>query len=115
MAKRKVIAPNYLERVPRRRADRPWRVKEDGTVEVDLEHTGFFAFIAQRFFRRPRVSRIALDRYGSVVWQSIDGVNTIMDIVRVMENAFPAEKERMLDRVVTYMATLQRTRFITVR
>ncbi len=112
MAKKKKISPNYMESVPVRKADRPWRLKEDGMVEVDMENKGFYHWIAQKFFQKPRVSHIALDRYGSVVWQNIDGKNTVFDIVRIMEQTFPKEKERMLDRVVTFMAVLQNNRFV---
>lgn len=115
MAKKKRISPNYLDSIPLRRDDHPWRVKDDGMVEVDMEHKGFYASIAQRFFHKPRISHIALDKYGSLVWQSMDGVNNVGDIVRIMEDAFPDEKNRMLDRVVTYVATLQRNRFITFK
>ena len=84
-------------------------------VEIDMENTGFYHFIAQKFFRKPRISHISLDQYGSVVWQSIDGHNTVMDVIRIMEKEFPAETDRMLDRVVTYMATLQRNGFISMK
>lgn len=115
MAKKKKIPSNYLESVPIRCEDRPWRLKEDGMVEVDMENKGFYHSIAQKFFHKPRISHIALDQYGSVVWQSIDGVNTIMDIIHIMEQTFPKERDRMLDRVVTYMATLQSNRFISMK
>ena len=115
MDKKKRISANYFESVPVRREDRPWRLKEDGMVEVDMENKGFYHSIAQKFFNKPRVSHIALDKYGSVVWQSIDGVNTVMDIIHIMEDRFPKEKERMLDRVVTYMATLQNNHFILMK
>lgn len=115
MAKKKLkISKNYFDGVPRRREDRPWRVKEDGIVEIDMENKGFYHFIAQKFFRKPRVSHISLDRYGSVVWRSIDGKNTVLDVIRIMEKEFPNEKDRMLDRVVTYLATLQRSGFISM-
>ena len=109
------IPANYMEYVPVRSGDRPWREKEDGLVEVDMENKGFYHSIAQKFFKKPRVSHIALDKYGSVVWKNIDGSHTVHDIVRTMETAFPGEKERMLDRVVTYMATLQRSGFIVMK
>lgn len=115
MDKKKRIPANYLESVPVRCKDRPWRLKEDGMVEVDMENKGFYHWVAQKFFHKPRISHIALDQYGSVVWQNIDGENTVMDIIHIMEQAFPKEKDRMLDRVVTYMATLQRSRFITMK
>ena len=114
MAKKRKISPNYFDSVPHRREDRPWRLKEDGMVEIDMENTGFYHFIAQKFFHKPRVSHIALDGYGSVVWQSIDDRNTVMDIVRIMEKEFPGETDRMLDRVVTYLVTLQRNGFISM-
>ena len=115
MAKKKLkISKNYFDGVPRRREDRPWRVKEDGIVEIDMENKGFYHFIAQKFFRKPRVSHISLDRYGSVVWRSIDGKNTVLDVIHIMEKEFPNEKDRMLDRVVTYLATLQRSGFISM-
>lgn len=114
MAKKKT-AENYLESIPVRRDDRPWRVIEDGTVEVDMENKGFYHSIAQKFFKKPRVSHISLGEYGSVIWQNIDGKNSVMQLVKIMERAFPDEKDRMMDRVVTYMATLQRNHFITMK
>lgn len=115
MAKKKSISPNYMESIPVRSGSRPWRIGEDGMVEIDMENKGFYHFLAQKFFNKPRVSHISLDKYGSVVWQNTDGKNNITDIVRIMENTFPKEKDRMLDRVVTYMATLQRNGFITMK
>ena len=115
MAKKRSVPINYLECVPVRKEDRPWHLKEDGMVEVDMEHKGFYPFIAQKFFKKPRISHIALDEYGSIVWQNIDGKNNVMDIVHIMENAFPKEQDRMLDRVVTYMATLQRNGFVLIK
>lgn len=115
MAKKKKVSQNYMDSIPERRSDRPWRVMDDGMVEIDMENKGFYHSIAQKFFRKPRVSHIALDQYGSVVWQNIDGKNNVLDIVRIMEREFPEEKKRMLDRVVTYMATLQNNGFIQMR
>ena len=115
MAKKKTVSQNYMDQIPLRREDRPWRVKDDGMVEVDMENKGFYHTIAQKFFGKPRVSHIALDQYGSVVWQSLDGTNTVYDIVQIMEREFPEERDRMLDRVVTYMAVLQNNSFIQMR
>ena len=115
MAKKRKVSANYFESVPVRNENRPWRLKDDGMVEIDMENKGFYNSIAQKLFKKPRISHIALDKYGSVVWQSIDGNNNVMDIVRIMESSFPKEKDRMLDRVVTYMATLQANGFISIK
>lgn len=115
MAKTKKIAPNYLDQIPVRSTDRPWHEREDGMVEIDMENKGFYHSIAQKFFKKPRFSHISLDGYGSVIWKSIDGTHNVLDLVHIMEKTFPKEKQRMLDRVVTYMATLERSGFITMK
>ena len=115
MRKQRKIPANYFQCVPVRDEDHPWRLKENGIVEIDMEHKGFYHFLAQKFFKKPRVSHIALDERGSMVWKSIDGTHTVMDIIHIMEDTFPKEKDRMLDRVVTYLAMLQRNRFIIMK
>ena len=115
MAKKKKIAANYLDSIPIHRDGLVWRTKEDGMAELDMEHKGFYHSIAQKFFHKPRVSHIGLDKYGSTVWKSIDGTNTVMDIIHSMEDPFPDEKDRMLDRVITFIATLQRNHFISMQ
>ncbi len=115
MAKKKRISPNYMESIPVKSDARPWRIDENGMVEIDMENKGFYHFLAQKFFKKPRISHISLDKYGSEVWLGIDGKNNISDIVGIMLKKFPTEKDRMLDRVVTYMATLQRNGFINLK
>lgn len=111
----KKVPRNYMDNIPERSAQMPWRIREDGMVEIDMENKGFYHTVAQKFWKKPRVSHIALEKYGTVVWKNIDGRNTVYDIVRIMEAKFPDEKDRMLDRVVTYMGTLQKSKFITMK
>ena len=112
MKKTKKISANYMDIVFTRSEDRPWRTKEDGMVEIDMENKGFFNSIAQKFFHRPRVSHIALDKYGTCLWLAIDGSSTVNDILAKMNEAFPAEKDKMLNRVVQFLTTLEVNRFI---
>lgn len=114
MAEKRKIPANYMEQIPMRDDKHPWRMTVDGMAEVDMEHNGFFDRIAQRVFKKPRTSHIALDKYGTVVWKSMNGENTIADIVQIMEEAFPDETDRMLDRVVTFIITLRHNGFITM-
>lgn len=111
----KKAVKNYLDSIPERSGQMPWRIRGDGMVEIDMENKGFYHTIAQKFWKKPRVSHIALEKYGTAVWKNIDGQNTIYDIVRIMEAKFPDEKDGMLDRVVKYMGTLQRSKFITMK
>jgi len=106
------LPPNYLDLVYIRDPEKHWETRSDGMAVVDLAHHGFFARVSQTFFKKPKVSHIALDRYGSVVWNLLDGSHTNGDIIRIMEETFPEEKDRMLDRTVTFLGTLQSSGFI---
>ena len=85
---------------------------ENAFVILDVENKGFFNKIAQKFFNQPRVSHIALDSYGTELWLLLDGKNTVFDIVNKMKNKFPTEQDRMLDRVITFLHTLQVNKYI---
>ena len=94
--------------------DKPFNTDEKGIVTVDVPNTGFFNKLAQRFWNKPKVSHIELDKFGSVMWLAIDGKNTVQDVYSLMEDSFP-EEDRMLDRVVTFMHTLQNNGFVVVK
>lgn len=106
------IDKNYLDIVFIPNPERKWSEREDGMVVIDMENKGFFHSIAQKFFHKPRVSHIALDQYGTTLWKALDGNRNLFDVIHVMEEAFPDEKDRMLDRVVTFAHTLQVNHFI---
>ena len=111
--KTRTLSANYMDIVFSRNAEIQWRVKENGFVEVDMENKGFFNSIAQKFFHRPRVSHIALDKYGSTLWLALDGSATVNDLLTKMNEAFPDESDKMLNRVVQFLTTLETWKFIT--
>ena len=111
MKKRKLSA-NYMDLVFSKNAEIQWRVKEDSFVEVDMENKGFFNSIAQKFFHRPRVSHIALDKYGTTLWLALDGTASVNDLLAKMNEAFPAETDKMLNRLVQFLTTLETWKFI---
>ena len=113
--KTKIVSENYMDKVPHICEGHEWRELKDGNVEVDMHHNGFYAKIAQKFFHKPAVSHIELDKYGSIVWKNIDGKRTIYDIVGKMNEAFPEETDDMLKRVVTFVATLEMNKFVVLR
>ena len=92
-----------------------WNVSEvesSSRVVLDVENRGFFNKIAQKFFHRPKVSHIWLDEYGSTLWQLLDGKNSVFDIVNLMKEKFPAETDKMLNRVISFFHTLHVNKFI---
>ena len=65
-------AENYLDRIPKRKTGIDWTEK-DGIVTLNIENKGVFNKIAQKLFKKPKISYIHLDEFGSFVWKISDG------------------------------------------
>lgn len=108
----KKLSRNYMDLVFVPQSHLEYEVDEEGTVTLLMEHTGVFDRIAQRFFHRPKLSRVRLDACGSCLWRSLDGQRSVWELVEQIKKAFPEEQEDMHKRVVSFLGTLQRNRFI---
>ena len=108
---KKKQSENYLEYVPVRTPETEFTVDETGIVTLTKEWTGFYNRIAQRFFHKPRVSRIALDGYGSFIWKLIDGERDVYAISQKLETAYPG-MEKSLPRLIKFLEILRDHHFI---
>lgn len=108
---KKKQSENYLEYVPVRTPETEFTVDETGIVTLTKEWTGFYNRIAQRFFHKPRVSRIALDGYGSFIWKLIDGERDVYAISQKLEAAYPG-MEKSLPRLIKFLEILRDHHFI---
>ena len=70
---KKKDSKNYLDFIPEKNPEIEYETGEDGIITVLIEWKGFYHKIAQKLFRRPRVSDIRLDELGSFVWNAVDG------------------------------------------
>lgn len=102
---------NFLDYIPAISNKVTWSQKDD-IVTVNMYHKGFYAFIAHKFFKRPSVSHIKLDEYGSFIWLLIDGKNTISDLADCMKEKYGDKAEPLYERLVTYMRILRNNKFI---
>ena len=69
--KKKISNQNYMDFIVVKNPEIEYETNDKGQVTVMIEWRGFYHRIAQRFFKRPKVSAIKLDDYGSFLWQSI--------------------------------------------
>lgn len=109
--KAKAHSENFLDFVPLHSPHNTWDEK-DGVVTIHMVHRGFYHKIAQRFFRKPRVSHVDLDAQGSYLWQQIDGVKTVEQLAELMHARFGDEAEPLYDRLVTYIKILRNNGFV---
>ena len=103
---------NFLDYIPDHSDKITWSQKDE-IVTVDMYHKGFFPWIAQKFFKRPKVSHIALDKHGSFIWKNINGVNSVNDIAMLVKAEFGNDAEPLYDRLVQYIRILKNNGFIT--
>ena len=113
MAKKKiVISKNYLEKVPIRSEEIKWSVDDNDIVTLEIENKGWANKIAQKFFKRPKISYVHLDKLGSFIWPIIDGEKTIIDIGEFVDKEFGEESHPLYERLSQYFKILDSYHFI---
>lgn len=110
--KKKNTEENYLERIPVRSDNLPWKTDENGFVTVEVENKGAMNKIAQKFFKKPKISYIHLDKNGSFIWPLIDGEKSILEIGKSVEKEFGEEANPLYERLAQFFRILENNNFI---
>lgn len=104
---------NYLERIPQRVEHLGWNTDADGKVTLEVENKGVFNRIAQKIFKKPRISYIHLDEMGSFVWPLIDGEKNITELGKSVEERFGEAAQPIYGRLAKYFQILDSYGFVT--
>ena len=112
MKKENKVSENYLKRCPIRPERIKWSVDEEGKVTLDIENTGFFNRVAQKLFKKPKVSHVHLDKLGSFVWPLIDGEKDIIALGVLVKERFGEEAEPLYERLAKYFQILESYSFV---
>lgn len=102
---------NYLDKIPVH-PEIPWKTDENGIVTLEIENKGVANKIAQKLFKKPKVSFIHLDKTGSFVWPLIDGKKSIADIAKNVDEHFGEEAHPLYERLVQFFKVLDSYKFI---
>lgn len=113
MKKEKKQSENYLERIPLRPEGIQWSADEEGLVTLDIENKGFFNRVAQKIFRRPKISHIHLDKMGSFVWPLLEEKRDITALGVLVKEHFGEEAEPLYERLAKYFQILDSYGFVT--
>ena len=81
-------------------------------MTVDMENKGFTNTIAQKLFKRPRVSHIKLEGMGSFVFRCIDGKRSVYEIGQLVREEFRENAEPLYERLSVYIKQLEKLEFI---
>lgn len=106
-----VRSKNFLDYVPAVSEKNEWEIRNN-IVTIHVTHRGLWATLAHTVFRRPRVSHITLDAYGSFIFRSMDGHRSVEELARLLKERFGGEVEPLYPRLVPYLRILRNNRFI---
>lgn len=113
MKKKKIIiSQNYLDRIPRRQATIKWTIDDNDKVTLEIENSGWMNRMAQKLFKKPRVSYIHLDKLGSFIWSAIDGKQNITALGRLVDAEFGEKAKPLYERLARYFQILDSYDFI---
>ena len=112
MSKKK--SKNYLEFVPQRCIER-FSTDEKGVITLEIENKGVFNRVAQKLLKKPKISYIHLDDFGSFIWTKIDGKTDIIAIGTEVEAHFGEKANPLYERLSQYLQTLKNYGFIDFR
>ena len=115
MSKKEVISENYLEKIPVKNENIQWKQDENGAVTLEIENTGFFNTVAQKFFKKPKISYVHLDENGSFLWPLLDGEKSILDLGVLVKEHFGEKAEPLYERLAKYFQILESYKFVEFR
>jgi len=113
MKKSTVTSENYLERIPVRSAAIGWSIDDKGMVTLEIENKGVFNRVAQKLFKKPRISYVHLDETGSFVWPLIDGTSDILTLGKVVDEHFGEAAHPLYERLARFFQILDSYGFIS--
>lgn len=112
MRKRKTDE-NYLERKPIKNSAIGWKTENNGAVILEIENKGIFNRIAQKLFKKPKISYVHLDEMGSFVWPLIDGEKDITELGKAVDERFGEKAHPLYERLAKYFMILDSYGFVT--
>lgn len=112
MKKKNIISENYLERRPARKDGLEWKSDENGIITLEIENTGVFNRIAQKLFKKPKISYVHLDETGSFIWPLLDGNKTITELGEYVQKEFGEKANPLYERLAKYFQILDSYGFI---
>ena len=110
--KKKKQQKNYLDLIPQRAPELTWSADEEGIITLEVENTGVFNRIAQKLFKRPKYTKVHMEKYGSFLWPLIDGERTVIELADLQKAHFGEEVEPVYPRVAKYMQIMESYHFI---
>lgn len=100
-----------LQKIPKKNVAYEYDEKNKNYV-ILMPHEGLNHRLAQKFLKKPKVTRVKVKGMGNLVWKSIDGENSIEDIANILNEAYGEKSEPLYERLFVYLSNLEKNKFI---
>ncbi len=103
---------NYLEKIPLKNSEINWTEDSEDIVTLEIENKGTLKKITQKLFKKPKVSYIHLDEFGSFVWKITDGESDIIELGKKVSERFGDSAEPLYERLAKFYQILESHGFV---
>ena len=104
---------NYLDKIPERNSNFKWSENDEGIVNLEVQNRGVFHFIAQKLLKKPPITFVHLDEFGSFVWNNTNGSMSVYEIGKKVQEKFGENANPLYERLVKFFNILESYSFIT--
>lgn len=115
MKQKQPLRENYLTKIPAISEGLHYSADEQGIITLEIENKGVMNRIAQKLFKKPKISYIHLDEFGSFVWQKIDGTTDILSLGETVKEQFGEKAEPLYPRLAKYFSILESYGFVILK
>jgi len=95
------------------RNDFEWTTDENGLIHITVPK--FHSDLGRKFcklLRRDETISADMDEVGSLVWKHCDGRNTVADILKILEDEYPGQKD-LDQRLFLFIQQMGQLRYIS--
>ncbi|MBR5507516.1 MAG: PqqD family protein [Clostridia bacterium] len=110
--KKEKISRNYLDKIPLVPENLHYTVSDDKIVTLEIENRGVMNRILQIVLKKPKMSYIHLDSFGSYAFLCADGKRDITSIGELIEEKFGEESHPLYERLARFFQILDSYKFI---
>ncbi len=103
---------NFLDLHFEKNPEIRWEQGGDGSVTLYMENKGIFNTLAQKFFKKPRFTKVHLEEMGSFIYPIIDSDLDVYELGKKVSDHFGEKAEPLYERLAQYMGMLEDYGFI---
>ncbi len=81
-------------------------------MTLEIENVGWANKLAQKLFKRPKVSYVHLDEMGSFIWPLMDGDKDIIALGEDVKEHFGDKAEPLYERLAQFFKILDSYHFV---